>query len=338
MRRMLALSLLMVALLVQPVPAQSRAGTAGLQFLSVGMGPRTIAMGGSGVALVDDASSVFWNPAGLAMLERRQAFFGYVKWPAEIQLSGASLAGNLGAYGQWAVSFMALTTDEMLQRTVFFPEGDGSTFTAGDYAVGLTFARHFTDKFAFGATGRWVRESLHEDFADEGWAFDVGTAYDTGYKTIRLAVAIANFGPDLRYEVDQDGDGQLDEDPTDSKDNDNDGLTDEDPEEAGVPLPLQFQVGLGMTPLQTDAMKLNVALDLLHPNDNQEQYHLGGELWYHDMVALRLGYEAGRDEGGFSAGAGFRVPLQNYSGGVDYAYSDMGLLEEVHRASLYLNF
>jgi hypothetical protein len=336
--RRIVLVVMLVGLLAHPVTAQSRAGTAGLQFLTMGMGPRTVAMGGSGVALVDDASSVFWNPAGLALLDGGQAFFGYVSWPADVQLSGASLAYDLGGYGRWAVSFLGLTTDEMLERTVFFPEGDGSTFTAGDYSVGLTFANYFTDKFAFGATARWLRESLHEDYVDNGWAFDVGTTYDTGYRTLRLAVAIVNFGPDLRYEVDQDGDGAFDEDPTDDKDNDNDGLTDEDPEEAGVPLPLQFQVGLGMTPWQTDQMRLNVAFDLLHPNDNEEQYHFGGELWYQDLVALRLGYEAGRDEGGFCAGAGFKVPLQQFGGGIDYAYTDLGILEEVHRASIFLNF
>jgi hypothetical protein len=336
--RRIVLGLILVALLVHPVAAQSRAGQAGVQFLSVHVVPRMVGMGGTGVALVDDASSVFWNPAGLALLEGGQAYFGYVSWPADIQLSAVSVAKDFGTYGQWGVSFRALTTDEMIQRTVFFPEGDGSTFTAGDWSAGLTFARHFTDKFAFGATAKWVREELHEDYADDGWAFDVGTTYDTGYRTLRLAVAIMNFGPDMRYGVDQDGDGQMDEDPTDDIDNDEDGLLDEDPQEAGVPLPLQFQVGLTMTPLQTEMMKLNVAVDLLHPNDNEEQYHLGGEFWYNEMVAFRLGYEIGKDEGGFCAGAGFRVPLQRFAGGVDYAYSDLGLLEDIHRASVYLNF
>lgn len=35
----------------------------------IGIGPRALGMGGAFVALVDDPTSVYWNPAGLAFVE-----------------------------------------------------------------------------------------------------------------------------------------------------------------------------------------------------------------------------------------------------------------------------
>ncbi len=38
-------------------------GTSMANFLKIGVGPRAIAMGDAFVALSDDASSLYWNPA-----------------------------------------------------------------------------------------------------------------------------------------------------------------------------------------------------------------------------------------------------------------------------------
>ena len=42
----------------------AKAGTAGLQFLKIGIDARAIGMGEAYTAVSDDISSVYWNPDG----------------------------------------------------------------------------------------------------------------------------------------------------------------------------------------------------------------------------------------------------------------------------------
>ena len=49
----------------------SRNGTTTLNFLEIDIGSSRAAMGGAGVSYVNDASASFWNPAGLAFLNKK---------------------------------------------------------------------------------------------------------------------------------------------------------------------------------------------------------------------------------------------------------------------------
>ncbi|MCK7521899.1 MAG: hypothetical protein MZV64_31575 [Ignavibacteriales bacterium] len=51
-----------------------RAGISAFQFLKIGVGARGVAMGEAYVAVANDASSLFWNPAGLAQMTENQVF------------------------------------------------------------------------------------------------------------------------------------------------------------------------------------------------------------------------------------------------------------------------
>jgi len=46
----------------------SKVGTTAAPFLSIEVGSRAIGMGGAFVALANDASALYWNPAGLARM------------------------------------------------------------------------------------------------------------------------------------------------------------------------------------------------------------------------------------------------------------------------------
>jgi len=45
------------------------------EFLSLGVGARPLGMGGSFVAIADDATAAYWNPAGLGGLDRTEITF-----------------------------------------------------------------------------------------------------------------------------------------------------------------------------------------------------------------------------------------------------------------------
>jgi hypothetical protein len=66
---------ILIALLLF-VPIRSN-GNSPRTFEGIGIGPRALGMGGAFVALADDASSVYWNPAGLAFVEN-PTFYGEI--------------------------------------------------------------------------------------------------------------------------------------------------------------------------------------------------------------------------------------------------------------------
>ncbi len=311
-----------------------KAGTAGFQSLKLGVGARAAAMGESFVAIADDPSAAFWNPAGLA----RQGIgvtAATIDWPAEINIS--SLVVNVPTpLGAFAFQTTIMSSGYMLRRTEYLPEGDGTVFDAGEQIFALSYARAFTDKFSFGITGKFLRQDL-AGFEQSTWAFDVGTLYRISPK-LTMGMSASNFGPDLGYKYDNDGDGVTNEDPHDQMDNDGDGKVDEDGPEARQPLPLVFQVGVAYTLLESESSTFVASLKGAHYNDNREEIALGGEYGVMNILFLRGGYRFNHDVGTWTAGVGVQIPLGQNGIRVDYAYSDLGYLNQAHRASLTLQF
>jgi long-subunit fatty acid transport protein len=353
MKKIISISVVIALLTAVPLSAQfAKVGTVGLKFLDIGVGGRALAMGEAYTAIANDVSSVFWNPAGISNISNGEFFAGYTQWPADINLYSVALAKqmNMPLIGQGALGFSGtmLNTGLMNRITEYDVEGDFSgTFPYEDYAFGITLGKYLTDKFSFGTTIKYLHEKI-ADWDVNSWAVDIGTYYETGFKSIRIGMSIMNFGPDVRFEIDEDGDGRLDEDPLDgiSQDDDNgDGVIDgldldgEDVIQKDVPIPLTFRAGLAMDVYQTESSKATLVAELAHPPDNEERYQFGGEYWFGDVLAIRAGYKLNMDEGGFTTGAGLSWPFSS-SGrfSVDYAFNDLGRLDFVHRVSTSLTF
>ena len=64
----------------------SKTGTTAAKFLSVGIGPKANAMGGAFTSIVNDASALYWNPAGAADLDKYEAMFTYTSLFKDLQL------------------------------------------------------------------------------------------------------------------------------------------------------------------------------------------------------------------------------------------------------------
>ena len=345
-------SVIVILTIVKLSPVICTAGDYAADFLRIGVGARPLAMGEAYTAMADDASSVFWNPAGVANVESGDLFAGYTKWPADINLYSVALAHQLNmpvvGEGALALSGTILNTGLMNRTTEYDVDGNYSgTFPYEDYAFGLTLGKYLTDRFAFGSTVKLVHEKI-ADWDVNLWAVDIGTYYETGFKSIRIGMAIINFGPDARYKVDEDNDGRIDEDPLDgvSQDDDNgDGVIDgldldgEDVVQKAVPMPLTFRAGLAMDVLQNESSKATLVAELAHPPDNKERYLFGGEYWFQDVIAVRAGWKLNMDEGGFTAGVGLKWPFSSSAKiSFDYAFNDLGRLTNVHRVSTSLSF
>src|SRR5437867_5528229 len=76
-------------LFAPPVHAQfslgeQRAGTSSATFLKIGVGARATGLGEAFVAVANDPSAVYWNPAGLASVLHQEVLFSHVSWPADV--------------------------------------------------------------------------------------------------------------------------------------------------------------------------------------------------------------------------------------------------------------
>ena len=104
-------------------------------------------------------------------------------------------------------------------------------------------------------------------------------------------------------------------------------------------LPINFRLGISFDVIRDERHSLVMAADMIHPNNNLEQYNVGMEYCLNNQLYLRSGYQLDDNEGGLTFGAG---TILNISGGktvaLDYAYADKGVLTSVHRVSFSFSF
>jgi len=308
---------------------QAKVGTAGLQFLDIGVSARAAAMGNAFAAVTNDVFAIYYNAAGLAALSQRQAAFAHIDYPAGIHYEFAAFGfpvRKLG--GVVGISVYDFQSGDIPITTYNFPAGTGEITHAQDLALAVTFARYLTDHFSFGLTGKYIVESLADREAS-GWAADIGTLYETGFRNFRIAMRISNFGPNFAF-------GSREENFKD------------------FALPTDFHFGVAMDLIQSPTHRAILALEGSHPPDNLEKFSGGVEYWYSEKLALRAGLR-GRDDTdaraslsqgaikystgmGFAAGAGFRLPVQRFKLAADYAYQDARDLGAFHRLSVSFAF
>ncbi len=326
---MLRKGLIIVLLLglIGMVQAQefAKVGTMGAQFLKIDMDARSVGMASAGVAFYHDAGSAFGNPAGLVYVKKSSFVASYAPWFADINLYGASIAHNFGEYGVFGAHFIYLDSGEMDVTTVDDQQGlSGETFSVSDFAFGVSYARWLTDKFALGGNIRWIHEDLWVS-STSVFGVDMGLSYDTGFKTMRMGMSVRNFGS--KFDL-----------PDTYQDYDNGLPLVEETDFLDYDLPIEFAFGIALDPVKTFNQRISVAIDGVHPSDNIERIHAGVEYAYMERAMLRLGYMARHDTGGLNAGAGVFLPMSDYNLGIDYAFSNYTILENVHRFTFRFNF
>jgi hypothetical protein len=303
-----------VALLPGLAWSQAKVATTGYQFLEIGVGARAIGMGEAFVALADDASAIYYNPAGLTQLSGPQATFDYVRYVADIDYAFAGIAfpaGSIGGY--FGVGLYALDAGDILKTTYADPYGkSGEYFGFQDFAATFSYGRNLTDRFSVGTTVKLITEKL-EQFRSIVWAADVGTSYNTGYRGFTISMVISNFGPD----------GHVTHPTIDYPADD-------------TPLPINFKFGSSIRMIDGGVHKAILAAEGSHPADNLEKYQAGVEYWYNEMFALRVGGKFNYDIGGLTAGAGLRLPWGDRDLRVDYGFQEFGVLGDNHRWSVTL--
>lgn len=303
-----------------PVLGSQRAGTAMYQFLKIGVGGRAVGMGESFVAVANDASALYWNPAGITQIQQNEVLLSHVSWPVDMRHEFFGYVLPFGGANRLGISVTALHTDEFEETTEYQPFGTGNYVAFGDIAVGLTLARQMTDRFSVGATVKYVDETLAELHA-RNVLVDFGTYYLTGFASTRFAVSVLNFGTNIKPSgslVYRDGSG-------------NSSFQDFAP-------PTIFRIGFASELIDNEKQKVTASIQLNHPNDNAENVNLGMEYWWNRTLALRGGYRINVEEESFAFGGGLNLPLNLIDLQLDFSYSDFGRLGSASRFSARIQF
>ena len=316
----------------------SKVGTTAAQFLKISAGARGFAMGGANVAITNDLSSGFWNPAGLAHLTGIQAYFENNGWLAGTDYNFGSFGFEWPRVGVFSLSLTMLTSPDDLVRTVENPNGTGEKFNSQDMSIGLSVGKKLTDDLSLGATIKNIRQRIWHS-SGQTIGVDIGVQYNTPIKNIILGASIANFGKDISL-TGRDMNLSVDPDPTNQG---NIEFVNAQYETDAFPLPLLFRVGLGGYIIDKEKLNVLFAFDAVHPNDNYEYINVGVETNINNMFSLRAGYPGiGKKDAieGLSFGIGVKYPIMNSSNNltVDYTSADFGPLGIVQRVSLGFNY
>lgn len=294
-------------------------GTTGAQFLKIGVGARAAAMGDAYDPIASGPEAIFWNAAGLVNIENQGITLSDNEWVYDTRLVSGAYARKF-SFGTVGIMAHSMMYGDFEETTIEEPDGTGETFSANDMVVGAAIGRRLTDRFSVGGTAKFIRLAFSGvEGVDPamGVAFDVGTQYDTGFRSLRMAIALQNLGPDLAY-----GGSYLELQRTRNE------WIEEEFE--GFALPVMVRLGVAYDPIEN----LTVVVNASHPNDSRERVDVGGEWWPAKMLAVRAGYHVNYYEATYTGGVGLKL------GGLraDFAYGDFGRLDMTLRGTLGYDF
>jgi hypothetical protein len=331
LRRPATVLVLLLAGLVPPGVAlaqftlgDQRAGTSSGTFLKIGLGARATGLGESFVAVANDPSAIYWNPAGLASLQRQEIALSHADWPADVNYEHMTYVMPVRRFGGSLAFQLGILSTEIDETTEFEPFGTGRSFFYSDMVAGMAYARRWTDKLLVGVGAKYVREDLGTDIGGpvtNAVLVDIGSIYYLGYGSVRIATALSNFGSELKPSgefVSQ--------------------TTGEVRSYDGFDPPTVFRYGLAFEPFENAAQRLTTSLEINQPADNAQVIKLGAEWTWLKRLALRSGYNFNADELKLSAGAGVFATIGGLQGTLDYAYTDGGSLGAVNRLTLGMKF
>jgi len=286
------------------------AGTTSADFLNLPIGARGSGMGGAYSAISEDASAVYWNPAGLVQIPKLSAIFMRSQYVAGISYQYVAYAHRL-SYNSVLAGSVFMTDIGAIDHT----DMDGNnlgTFSPRDQVLTLSYSLailEFSNKdidVSMGVSLKHIKSRIVE--SAKAYAGDVGImTYNFTNIPYRLAVTMTNLGSGMRYDVDS------------------------------SPLPLTFKLAGAVNPFRN----MLFSLDMVLPKGNRPNFLFGTELSTepNDLTRLsaRAGLNAQRIRDGLSAfSVGVGATMHFFT--LDYAFVPMGELGTTHKISITFDF
>ncbi len=215
---LLLLALLMVGTMSPNLYAQ---GEAAVPFLLIAPGARNGGLGEAGVALVNDATAIFWNPAGLAFqyedpaVDRpRQLALMHSRWLPQFNFNDLFYDFGAARYYVEGIGMLGASITYLnLGENVWTDEtgAELGTFDSFEYAISLAYATKLKPNLGIGVNAKIIQSNLSNvsvgsedrDGRATSFAVDVGVlwtpAYDFLQNRLNLGASISNFGPKVTY-------------------------------------------------------------------------------------------------------------------------------------------
>lgn len=324
---------------------------AAVLFLLISPGARASGMGEAFAAVADDATAVFWNPAGLAFQQGREITIMHANWLPQLTddmfFDFAAYRQSVEGLGTFGVNVTYLNLGKQYITGEDSPEILGE-FTSYDFAIALTYGTLVSRNTAVGVGLRYIRSNLSPLGAGaergEGkanaFAVDLAFLYRAPWlEGFRIGANLSNMGPKITY-IDA---AQAD------------------------PLPTNLKFGLAYDLVNSQYNKLTIAADankllVRRYKDGTSDpfykaiftawtdepiatefrnmiYSGGVEYWYSNLFALRAGYYY--DEEGKVKYATFGAGIQYHLYRFDFAYvsaKEGHPLSDTMRFSLTIGF
>jgi hypothetical protein len=243
--------------------ADENAGAPG-GWLSSYVSARALGLGGAYVGAADDAASVVWNPAGLAMLVPNELRFETAQLYEDTSVNSFNFAvpGNkLPSFGLSIISLQSGAFDRTNEMND--PLGE---FHESETAYLFTVARNINPRLALGTNVKLVRQTV-ENFTAGGVGFDLGGIYDVS-PNLRVGLSVQNLGgPNITLR--------------DSKET----------------YPIEFRGGFAATLFNGRGL---ITAEVDQSEGPGTRIRGGSEYWVQPMLALRAGYNESAPGGGIS--------------------------------------
>ena len=266
-----AFSLALLGSVLIPASALAAAGEAGFAFLKLGVGARPMGMGSAYVALADDPTAVYWNPAGLAGAEGAQVVVMHNEWIQDFRQEFAAFSRPIGG-GALGVGVSGFYTSEFEKR-----DDVGNLighFGFNDFAFTGAYAHRFPHHASGGIAVKYIREMIDQETAT-AVAFDLGARIALGSSGLSLGGALQNLGGEASFISES------------------------------FPLPRTYRAGAAFErALPSLGGKGTLSAEVRSVRGDDSKMHVGGELELKERIALRAGAKFGYDDETMSFGLG----------------------------------
>jgi hypothetical protein len=267
---LLGLTVLLVLTTASSSLAVSRAG---VLFLMIAPGARASGMGESFVAVADDATASYWNPAGLGFLRGKELTLMHSKWfpqfADDMYYEFLSYSHYVEGWGGLGGHIIYLTYGKIPYTTEFGPEIQ-YLFESYEIAGTLSYGTDVAENACVGVNMKGIYSNLGPgqnvekgDGKAMSYAVDLGVLYKGLHPRLSLGAMVQNLGPNIMY-IDA---------------------------EQSSPLPRNLKLGGAFHLIKSEYNNLMFTGELNASLVEEEFRGNGGlEYWYSTILALRAGY------------------------------------------------